>query len=190
MGIAAIYQQPSLFPDLTVAENIALALEDGGAWRKVDWEQRNRRAIDLLERAGAAIHPGRRVSTLSMPEQQIVEIARAIGADAKILIMDEPTASLTDREADSLFKVIALLRGQGAGIIYISHRLEEISAIADRITVLRDGETIATRLRGEVDRTALIGMMVGREIAAVYPKREVAKGEVRPGTAEYSEPRG
>jgi len=151
LGIAAIYQQPSLFPHLTVAENIALTLESGGAWRKVNWKERNRRARELIERIGGSIHPERLVSTLSMPEQQIVEIARAIGADAKILIMDEPTASLTDREVASLFKIITLLRGQGAGIIYISHRLEEISAIAERVTVLRDGETVATRSMENVD---------------------------------------
>ena len=173
LGIAAIYQQPSLFPDLCVAENIALALESVGVWRKVNWKERNRRARDLIERVGGSIQTERLVSTLSMPEQQIVEIAKAIGADAKILIMDEPTASLMDREVDSLFNIIALLRGQGAGIIYISHRLEEISAIADRVTVLRDGATIATRRMEEVDKTALIGMMVGREISAVFPKRAV-----------------
>jgi rhamnose transport system ATP-binding protein len=173
LGIAAIYQQPSLFPDLCVAENIALALEGGGVWRKVNWKERNRRARDLIERVGGSIQTERLVSTLSMPEQQIVEIAKAIGADAKILIMDEPTASLMDREVDSLFNIIALLRGQGAGIIYISHRLEEISAIADRVTVLRDGATIATRRMEEVDKAALIGMMVGREISAVFPKRAV-----------------
>jgi rhamnose transport system ATP-binding protein len=176
LGIAAIYQQPSLFPHLTVAENVALALEGGGLWRKVNWKERNRRAGELIERIGGSIHPDRRVSTLSMPEQQIVEIAKAIGADAKILIMDEPTASLTDREARSLFKVMALLRGQGAGIIYISHRLEEISVIADRVTVLRDGETIATRRVEEVDKAALIGMMVGRDISAVFPKRAAPLG--------------
>ncbi len=177
LGIAAIYQQPSLFPDLTVAENIALALESGGMWRKVNWKGRNRRAQELIERVGGSIQVERLVATLSMPEQQIVEIAKAIGADAKILIMDEPTASLTDREVDSLFKIIALLRGQGAGIIYISHRLEEISEIADRVTVLRDGETIATLRTDEVDKGSLIGMMVGREISAVFPKREVVLGE-------------
>jgi ABC-type sugar transport system ATPase subunit len=178
LGITAIYQQPALFPHLSVAENIALSLDSGGVWRSVNWKERNRRARDLIERVGGSIHTERLVSTLSMPEQQIVEIAKAIGADAKILIMDEPTASLTDREVDSLFKIIALLRGQGAGIIYISHRLEEISAIADRVTVLRDGETIATRRIEEVDKAALIGMMVGREIAAVFPKRAVSlRGE-------------
>jgi len=176
LGIAAIYQQPSLFPHLTVAENIALTLESGGAWRKVNWKERNRRARELIERIGGSIHPERLVSTLSMPEQQIVEIARAIGADAKILIMDEPTASLTDREVASLFKIITLLRGQGAGIIYISHRLEEISAIAERVTVLRDGETVATRSMENVDKTTLIGMMVGRELSTVFPKRAVPMG--------------
>ena len=178
LGIAAIYQQPSLFPHLTVAENIALALESGGPWRKVDWKVRTRRAQELLERVGASIKPDRLVATLSMPEQQIVEIAKAVGADAKVLIMDEPTASLTDIEVERLFRVIAILRGQGVGIIYISHRLEEISGIADRITVLRDGETISTRRKDEVTRAELINMMVGRELSAVYPKRTVAAGEV------------
>jgi rhamnose transport system ATP-binding protein len=103
LGISAIYQQPSLFPDLTVAENIALALESGGQWRRLNWKNRSLRASELLERAGASIDPERLVATLSMPEQQLVEIAKAIGADARIVIMDEPTASLAEREADSLF---------------------------------------------------------------------------------------
>jgi rhamnose transport system ATP-binding protein len=178
LGIAAIYQQPSLFPHLSVAENIALALEGGKVWRRVNWKERNRRARELMERAGASIEPERLVSTLSMPEQQLVEIAKAIGADAKILIMDEPTASLTDREVDSLFRTIGVFRNQGAGIIYISHRLEEITTIADRITVMRDGVTIATRRREEVDKPTLISMMVGREIDTVYPKHESARGEI------------
>jgi rhamnose transport system ATP-binding protein len=178
LGIAAIYQQPSLFPHLTVAENIALALEHGSGWRRVDWTRRNRHAADLLARIGAAIDPERLVETLSMPEQQIVEIGKALGADARIVIMDEPTASLTDREVERLFDVIARLREHGVGVIYISHRLEEVLAIADRTTVLRDGETIATRSREEVDRATLIGMMVGRELAAVFPKRSVPLGDV------------
>lgn len=177
LGIAAIYQQPSLFADLTVAENIALALEGGSGWRVVDWTARNRRAADLLERAGALIDPERMVATLSMPEQQLVEIAKAIGADARIVIMDEPTASLTEREVESLFQVIARLRLEGVGVIYISHRLEEIATVADRVTVLRDGETIATRRMEEVDRGELIRMMVGRELGSIFPKREITPGE-------------
>jgi rhamnose transport system ATP-binding protein len=178
LGIAAIYQQPSLFPDLTVAENIALALESGGAWRRLDWKARTRRAKELLERAGASIDPERRVETLSMPEQQLVEIAKAIGAEARIVIMDEPTASLTEREVESLFQVIARLRTEGVGVIYISHRLEEIAAVGDRVTVLRDGESIATRRMDEVDRAELVRMMVGRELASIFPKREIEVGEV------------
>jgi rhamnose transport system ATP-binding protein len=178
LGIAAIYQQPSLFPDLTVAENIAMALETGGAWRRLDWAARQRQSAELLGRIGASIDPARLVETLSMPEQQIVEIAKAIGADAKVVIMDEPTASLTEREVERLFTVIGLLKSHGCGIIYISHRLEEVFAIADRITVLRDGETVKTCERGGVDRAALIRMMVGRELSAVFPKRAVPLGEV------------
>lgn len=176
-GIAAIYQQPSLFPHLTVAENIALAVESGSVWRKLDWKARGRLAVELLSRAGTALDPERLVGSLSMPEQQIVEIAKALGANASILIMDEPTASLADREVESLFRVVALLRSQGVGIVYISHRLEEISAIADRVTVLRDGHTIATRDMKDVDRAELIRLMVGRELSAVFPKRQVAIGE-------------
>jgi rhamnose transport system ATP-binding protein len=177
LGVAVIYQQPALFPDLTVAENIALALEPGGLWRKVDWKARATRARELLDRAGSAIDPESTVGTLSMPEQQIVEIAKAIGAQARIVIMDEPTASLTDREVDSLFQVIAGLRAQGDGIIYISHRLEEISTIADRVTILRDGQAIGTRQMAEVDRAELIRLMVGRELSAVFPKRAVTVGD-------------
>jgi rhamnose transport system ATP-binding protein len=178
LGIAAVYQQPALFPDLSVAENIALGLESADIWRRVDWNSRNRLARELLERAGADIDPARTVSTLSMPEQQIVEIAKAIGAKARILILDEPTASLTEREVERLFRVIRGLRDGGNGIIYISHRLEEIASIADRVTVLRDGQSIATRTMREVESAELIRLMVGRDIAAVFPKRAVPIGDV------------
>ncbi len=177
LGIAAIYQQPALFPHLTVAENIALALETSG-WRRVSWNRRHDRAAELLGRIGAAVDPPRLVETLTMPEQQIVEIAKALGANAKIVIMDEPTASLTDREVERVLAIVARLRQQRVGIIYISHRVEEVLAMADRITVLRDGETIATRARNEVDRSSLIRMMVGRELAAVFPKRSIPMGDV------------
>jgi rhamnose transport system ATP-binding protein len=178
LGIAAIYQQPSLFPHLTVAENISLPLEGGKMWCKINWPGRMRRARDLLTRAGADIDPNRLVQSLSMPEQQLVEIAKAVGAKARIVIMDEPTASLTDREVDLLFEVIRSLRAEGTGVVYISHRLEEISEIADRVTVLRDGKTIVTRNIADVSKEELIRMMVGRDLSAVYPKRPVPIGEV------------
>jgi rhamnose transport system ATP-binding protein len=178
LGIAAIYQQPALFPDLTVAENIALSQEQGSVWRRVDWNGRRRSAVELLRRVGATLDPDRIVQSLSMPEQQIVEIAKALGADARIVIMDEPTASLTEREVQRLFAAIALLREHGVGIIYISHRLDEIFSLADRITVLRDGQTVDTRPANAIDRATLIRLMVGRELSAVFPKRHVNTGEV------------
>jgi rhamnose transport system ATP-binding protein len=177
LGIAAIYQQPSLFPHLTVAENIAIALERGKPWRRIRWKDRQRAAADLLRRVGASIEPERLVETLSMPEQQLVEIAKAIGAHARILIMDEPSASLTEREVETLFAVVRRLRSEGVGIIYISHRLDEIFTLADRVTVLRDGETVGTRERARLDRAELIRLMVGRELSAVFPKRAVRRGE-------------
>jgi rhamnose transport system ATP-binding protein len=178
LGIAAIYQQPALFPDLTVAENIAMALESAGRWRPIHWRQRRARARALLERVGAAIDPETEVRRLSMPEQQLVEIARALGASARILIMEEPTASLSDREVDRLFRLIGDLKRQGAGIIYISHRLEELPRIADRVTALRDGFLVGTRPMNEVSRGELIRMMVGRELSAVFPKSLAKPGEI------------
>ena len=178
LGIAAVYQQPALFPELTVEENIGMALESASLWRRIDWRARRRQARELLERAGADIAPQQTVGTLSMPEQQLVEIAKAIGAHARILILDEPTASLTDREVQRLFRVIGTLRGEGAGIIYISHRLDEVAVIADRVTVLRDGYTVATRLLKDVDRGELVRLMVGRDIQAMFPKREVPIGAI------------
>jgi rhamnose transport system ATP-binding protein len=112
-----------------------------------------------------------------MPQQQLVEIARALGADAKIIVFDEPTASLSEEDTQNLFHVIRELKSQGTGIIYISHRLEELSQIADRVTVLRDGQTIGTRKMADVDRDELIRLMVGRELSTIYPKRRAVLGE-------------
>src|SRR5207248_9211085 len=132
----------TLFPDLSVAENIALGLEKPAVARRVRWSERDQRASKLLERVGAKIHVDTEVRKLSMPEQQLVEIARSLGAGARILIMDEPTASLTQKEVHLLLALVRDLREQGVGIIYISHRLEEIFTVANRVTVLRDGESI------------------------------------------------
>ena len=179
LGIVAIYQQPALFPDLTVAENIAIGVEPGEWWRRVDWPRRRQRARELLAEVGAVIDPEQEAGGLSMPQQQLVEIARAVGASARVLILDEPTASLSEEDTRNLFRVIRNLRGQGVGMIYISHRLEELSEIADRVTVLRDGATIDTRPISGVSRPELIQLMVGRELQAVFPKREVEKGDER-----------
>lgn len=178
LGIAAIYQQPALFPELSVAENIAIGLEEPSWFSRVNWRARKQRADDLLARVGAKIDPVAEAGDLTMPQQQLVEIARALGAKAKILIMDEPTASLSADDTRNLFTVIKQLRGEGVGIIYISHRLEELPIIADRVTVLRDGRTIDTRPMSEVNREQLIQLMVGRELSTVFPKKEVAVGEI------------
>jgi rhamnose transport system ATP-binding protein len=178
LGVAAIYQQPALFPELTVAENIALGVEQSGMGGRVDWGARRRRAAELLAQVGARISPDADAGDLTMPQQQLVEIARALGADAKVLILDEPTASLSEEDTQNLFNVIRNLRERGVGMVYISHRLEELPVIADRVTVLRDGRTIDTRQMAEVSRQQLIQMMVGRELSAVFPKREVQLGDV------------
>ena len=178
LGIACIYQQPALFPDLTVAENIALRLEPGSAMRRVDWPARRARAHDLLRRIGADISTDAEVRTLSMPKQQLVEIACALGAGARIVVMDEPTASLTQQEQELLFSIVRELRKSGVGVIYISHRLEEIFALADRVTVLRDGESIGTSAVAATNEAALIRMMVGREMTQIYPPSESTPGEV------------
>jgi rhamnose transport system ATP-binding protein len=173
-GIAAIYQQPALFADLSVAENIALALEKPSPLHAVRWNERRRRAVELLKRVGADIDPSLEVRQLSMPEQQLVEIARAVGTGARILILDEPTASLTKKEVELLYALIRDLRSRGVGIIYISHRLEEIFAIADRVTVLRDGESVGTNQLDSINEAQLIRMMVGREVSTIYPPRNAS----------------
>ena len=176
LGIACIYQQPSLFPDLTVAENIALRLEKIRLFARVHWTNRRLKAVQLLKLIGADISPDTEVRDLSMPQQQLVEIACALGSKARIILMDEPTASLTHKEQERLFALVRTLRNDGVGIIYISHRLEEIFAIADRVTVLRDGESTGTTPVTETNPSALIKRMVGREVSTLFPPAESQPG--------------
>lgn len=178
LGVACIYQQPALFPALTVAENIGLRLEPANGLRGVDWKGRRERAAELLHRIGADISPEEEVARLSMPEQQLVEIACALGAGARIVIMDEPTASLTQKEQHLLFAVVRDLRAHGVGVIYISHRLDEIFALADRVTVLRDGESVGTNPVDAINESVLIQQMVGREVSQIYPPGESVPGDV------------
>lgn len=178
LGIACIYQQPALFPDLSVAENIGLRLEKLGIFKRVGWGNWRKKAEELLARIGAEISPVAEVSSLSMPEQQLVEIACALGSGARIVIMDEPTASLTQKEQHLLFKVVRDLRTQGVGVVYISHRLEEIFALADRVTVLRDGESVGTNPVDGLNESQMIRLMVGRDVETIYPQAEHELGEV------------
>ena len=172
-----LHQQPALFPDLTVAENIGLRLEPVSPFRRINWTGRRERAAQLLERLGAELSPEAEVRSLALPGQQLVEIASALGAGARIMVMDEPTASLTRKEQELLFDVVRGLRRSGVGIIYISHRLEEIFALADRVTVLRDGESVGTSEVAAMTETSLIKLMVGREVSALSPGNANEPGE-------------
>ena len=171
-GITIIHQEFNLFPELTVEENIFIGREfcKNNRWR-LDEKQQRQAAIDILQKLNLNISPETLVADLTVAQQQMVEIAKAISVNAKILIMDEPTAALTETEIDSLFQVTRLLKEQGTGIVYISHRLDELALIADRATVMRDGQFIATVDYDAVKISDLIAMMVGRDLGNIYPRR-------------------
>ena len=181
-GIATIYQELGLYPELSVAENIFM----GHAPTKkrlgietIDWEAMEAGAEALL--AELNIHNldvGAKVGTLNVGNRQRVEIAKALSLDARILIMDEPTAALTESDVEQLFSIVSLLRERGVSIIYISHRLNEVFELADRVTVLRDGEYIGTHDVADTDEAELIGMMVGRTIENLFPKQAAQIGDV------------
>ncbi|MFN2198213.1 MAG: sugar ABC transporter ATP-binding protein [Anaerolineales bacterium] len=177
-GIAAIYQELSLFPDLDVAENIFVGRQPTAAGGRIDWRRLYKEAGELLTSLGVQLDLKQKARSLSIAQQQMVEIARAFSINAHILIMDEPTSSLTLNEVADLFRLVRRLREQGTAIIFISHRLEELFEIADRVTVLRDGSYIGTRNMEEVTRDELIRMMVGRTITNLFPKQDVQAGDV------------
>ena len=177
-GIAAIYQELSLFPDLDVAENIFAGRQPVTTGHRVDWRQLYAEAGRLLESLGVQLDLKQKARTLSIAQQQMVEIARAFSINARILIMDEPTSSLTLHEVDDLFRLVRRLREEGTAVIFISHRLEELYALADRVTVLRDGTYVDTRSMKDVTRDDLIRMMVGRTITNLFPKEDVRAGDV------------
>lgn len=172
-GITIIHQEFNLFPELTVEENIFIGREfcKNNRWR-LDEKQQRQAASEILQKLNLNISPETLVADLTVAQQQMVEIAKAISVNAKILIMDEPTAALTETEIESLFQVTRLLKAQGTGIVYISHRLEELALIADRATVMRDGQYIDTVDYENVKISDLIAMMVGRELGNIYPRRE------------------
>ncbi|UWU26132.1 sugar ABC transporter ATP-binding protein (plasmid) [Rhizobium sp. CB3060] len=168
-GIAVIYQELSLAPNLTVAQNIFLGIEPR-RFGVTDNRSMLERSKPILQQLGATFAPADRVSKLSLGERQIVEIARALAADARIIVMDEPTTSLTSRETERLFEVIAALKQRGIAVIYISHRMEEIYRLADRVSVLRDGKYVGTLTRADLSAERLISMMVGRDLTSFYKK--------------------
>lgn len=168
LGVCIIYQELSVVDNLTIAENIFLSKEMTHRFGLLDKSRMNSIARGLLESLGMSLEPSMRVGKLSVGQKQMVEIAKAISNQSKIVIMDEPTASLSHHEAMSLKATIRKLKADGIGIIYITHRLEEIFDLADRVTVLRDGQSVGTRAVGEIDRTLLVRMMVDREHGDLY----------------------
>jgi ABC-type sugar transport system ATPase subunit len=177
-GIAVIYQEFNLVPRMTVLENLFLGREKTRlGW--IDERTEREQAIEWLSRLGLDMDPDECCGDLSVARQQAVEIARALSFDARILVMDEPSAVLTDKEVEKLFAIVKELRENGIGIIYISHRLDEIDQIADRLVVLRDGKWIGTRKVKETSRDELIEMMVGRSLEEEFPSRDVNVGQER-----------
>lgn len=178
-GIAIIYQELNLIPELTVAENIFLAREPAmGKTGIIDRKKLFKQTKDLLDLLNIPVSPQEQIKNLSIGKQQMVEIAKALSCQAKILILDEPTSALTEQEVESLFKMINSLRTRGVSMIYISHKIDEIFKITDRVTVLRDGKTVASKPTSELSSQELVSLMVGRNIEDMYPKEAAKIGEV------------
>ncbi len=176
-GIATIHQELNLIPELTIAENIFLGREPHTAARLLDVARMEREARRLLAQLNLAIPPDRPVKWLRVGEQQLVEVAKALSLETRLLILDEPTSALSETEIEHLFDVVQRLKQAGVTMIYISHKLDEIFRVADRVTVLRDGELIGTREVGQTDQRELIRMMVGRSLTDLFPKTAAATGE-------------
>jgi rhamnose transport system ATP-binding protein len=176
-GIAVIYQEPTLFPDLSVAENVVMGYHPLGALKRIDRRAMHRRVQDLLDRLGVRLDPERPVRGLSIADQQIVEIAKALSFDARVLIMDEPTAALSGAEVERLFNVVRTLREQDAAVLFISHRLEEVFSICDTVTVMRDGAVVHDARIADMTPDEMVRRMVGRELSTLFPKQETTVGE-------------
>ncbi len=178
LGIAVVQQEPMLFPDLNVAENVFMGRHPRDRFGRVDWKRMYREVDQLLESLGVSLSSRTPVQGLSVAEQQLVEIAKALSLRARVLVLDEPTAALSSHEVEELFSIVKQLRERGVAVLFVSHRLEEVFKIADRLTVFRDGTHIITAPVSEMDTEEIIKHMVGRELSNLFPKREVEIGEV------------
>ncbi len=176
-GIAVIYQEPTLFPDLTVTENVFMGRQPVGRFGRIDRKAMRAEVVGLMRRLGVRIDPDRPAEGLSIADQQIIEIAKAISLDAKVLIMDEPTAALSGVEVERLFTVARGLRDEGRALLFISHRFDEVFGLCDTITVMRDGAYISTDPTADTDVAATVRRMVGRDVHDLFPKTEAEIGE-------------
>lgn len=176
-GVAVIYQEPTLFPDLSVTENIFMGRQPTGRFARIDRKAMRREVERLFTRLGVAIDPDRLAEGLSIADQQVIEIAKAVSLDASLLIMDEPTAALSGREVDRLFAIARSLRDEGRALIFISHRFDEVFALCDTITVMRDGAYIATGAIADTSVDEIVRQMVGREVTELFPKQPAEIGE-------------
>ncbi|WP_156998837.1 sugar ABC transporter ATP-binding protein [Agromyces terreus] len=176
-GIAVIYQEPTLFPDLTVTENIFMGRQPTGRFGRIDRKAMRHEAEALFQRLGVRIDPERPAEGLSIADQQVIEIAKAVSLDARVLIMDEPTAALSGVEVDRLFAVARSLRDEGRALLFISHRFDEIFALCDTVTVMRDGAYVATTPIADTTVDELVRQMVGRDVTELFPKTEAEIGE-------------
>ena len=178
-GIAVIYQEPTLFPDLCVAENIFMGRQPQRSLRRIDTAAMRTRAGELFARLGVHLDPDRPARGLSIADQQLVEIAKALSFDARILVMDEPTAALSGVEVERLFGVARSVRDTGAAVLFISHRFDEVFALCQRITVMRDGHWVSTDPVDALTIEQLVRRMVGREVSSLYPKEDTTAAEPR-----------
>ncbi|WP_433676146.1 sugar ABC transporter ATP-binding protein [Microbacterium gorillae] len=176
-GVAVIYQEPTLFPDLSVTENIFMGRQLTGRFGKIDRRAMRHEVERLFTRLGVAIDPDRPAEGLSIADQQVIEIAKAVSLDAKLLVMDEPTAALSGVEVERLFSIARSLRDEGRGLIFISHRFDEVFALCDTVTVMRDGAYISTMAIADTTPSELVRQMVGRDVTELFPKTEAAIGE-------------
>ncbi|WP_434443157.1 sugar ABC transporter ATP-binding protein [Lentzea sp. E54] len=177
-GIAIIYQEPTLFGDLSVAENVFMGRQPLGFGRRIDVSKMHARTSELFSRLGVRLDPARPARGLSIADQQLVEIAKALSFDARVIVMDEPTAALSAHEVRRLFGVVRALREQDAAVLFVSHRLDEVFELCQRATVLRDGEFVWSGELGGETPDSLVRRMVGRELSQLFPKQDTATGEV------------
>ncbi len=187
-GVAVIHQELSLIPSMTVSDNVFLGRERCGPAGLVRFRSQEEACRNQLELLGLEIDPWRRLDEYPLAVQQAVEIAKALSAEARIIVMDEPTSALTESETERLFEIVDGLRARGCGIVFISHKLDEIYRIGDRITVLRDGRRIGTTATADLPRAELIRWMVGREVTERFPERAVRGGQKRLTVEEFTVP--